>query len=107
MENFRAWSQIRGCRGLGSGSPKLPSGEKYPRQVRQDREDRLGRLDREDRGDTEDTGTQRTKRTEDRQENNIFGLGGVRVPILFGNYLPTNDLPYSKGFMRFGCRKNV
>ena len=34
---------------------------------------------------------------------NIFGLGGVRVPILFGNYLPRNDLPYSKGFMKFGC----
>ena len=22
---------------------------------------------------------------------NILGLGGVRVPILFGNYLPMND----------------
>ena len=34
---------------------------------------------------------------------NILGLGGVRVPILFGNDLPRNDLPYSKGFMKFGC----
>ena len=34
---------------------------------------------------------------------NIFGLGGVRVPILFGNDLPRNDLSYSKGFMKFGC----
>ena len=34
---------------------------------------------------------------------NNFGLGGVRVPILFGNDLPMNDLPYSKGFVKFGC----
>ena len=34
---------------------------------------------------------------------NILGLGGVRVPILFGNDLLWNDLPYSKGFMKFGC----
>ena len=34
---------------------------------------------------------------------NIFGLGGVRVPIFFGNDLARNDLPYSKGFMKFGC----
>ena len=33
----------------------------------------------------------------------ILGLGGVRVPILFGNDLPMNDWPYSKGFMKFGC----
>ena len=26
-----------------------------------------------------------------------FGLGRVRVPILFGNDLLLNDLPYSKG----------
>ena len=32
---------------------------------------------------------------------NIFGLGGVRVPILFGNDLLWNDLLYSKGFMKF------
>ena len=25
---------------------------------------------------------------------NIFGLGRVRVPILFGNDLPRSDLPY-------------
>ena len=34
---------------------------------------------------------------------NILGLSGVRVPILFGNDLPLNDWPYSKGFMKFGC----
>ena len=34
---------------------------------------------------------------------NIFGLGRVRVPILFGNYFPRSDLPYTKGFMKFGC----
>ena len=34
---------------------------------------------------------------------NIFGLGGVRVPILFGNYFPRSDLPYSKGFMKLAC----
>ena len=34
---------------------------------------------------------------------NIFGLVGVRVPIFFGNDLARNDLPYSKGFMKFGC----
>ena len=33
----------------------------------------------------------------------IFGLGRVRVPILFGNDLPRSDLPYTKGFMKFGC----
>ena len=33
---------------------------------------------------------------------NIFGLGGVRVPNLFGYDLLWNDLPYSKGFMEFG-----
>ena len=27
---------------------------------------------------------------------NILGLGGVRFPILFGNDLFWNDLPYSK-----------
>ena len=32
-----------------------------------------------------------------------FGVGWVRVPILFGNDLPMNDWPYSKGFMKFGC----
>ena len=32
---------------------------------------------------------------------NIFGLGGVRVPILVENDLPRHDLPYSKGFMKF------
>ena len=32
-----------------------------------------------------------------------LGLGGVRVPILFGNGLLLNDLPYSKGFIKFGC----
>ena len=31
------------------------------------------------------------------------GLGRVRVPILFGNYFPRSDLPYTKGFMKFGC----
>ena len=34
---------------------------------------------------------------------NIFWLGGVRVPILVANDLPGHDLPYSKGFMKFGC----
>ena len=34
---------------------------------------------------------------------NIFGFGRVRVPILFGNYLHRNNLPYSKGFMKLGC----
>ena len=34
---------------------------------------------------------------------NIFGLGRARVPILFGNYFPRSDLPYTKGFMKFGC----
>ena len=34
---------------------------------------------------------------------NIFGLNGVRVPILFGNDFLWNDSPYSKGFMNFGC----
>ena len=33
----------------------------------------------------------------------IYGFGGVRVPILFGNDLPMNDWPYSKGFRKFGC----
>ena len=33
---------------------------------------------------------------------NILGLGGVRVPILFGNDFLWNDLPYSKGLMNFG-----
>ena len=32
----------------------------------------------------------------------ILGLGGVRVPILFGNDLLWNIWPYSKGFMKFG-----
>ena len=32
-----------------------------------------------------------------------LGLCGVRVPILFGYDLLWNDLPYSKGFMKFGC----
>ena len=34
---------------------------------------------------------------------NMLGLGWVRVPILFGNNFLWNDLPYSKGFMNFGC----
>ena len=34
---------------------------------------------------------------------NVFGLGGVRVPIFFENDLPRNDLPYTKGFMKFWC----
>ena len=37
-------------------------------------------------------------------------LGGVRVPILFGNDLRRSDLPYTKGFMKLGCpepSKNV
>ena len=33
----------------------------------------------------------------------ILGLGGVGVPILFENDLLWNDLPYSKGFTKFGC----
>ena len=33
----------------------------------------------------------------------ILGLVCVRVPILFGNDLPMNDWPISKGFMKFGC----
>ena len=32
---------------------------------------------------------------------NIFGLVGVRVPILFGNDLPWSA--YSNGFVKFGC----
>ena len=32
-----------------------------------------------------------------------FGLGGVRVPIIFGNDLLWNDLPYLKGFVKVGC----
>ena len=32
---------------------------------------------------------------------NIFGLGGVRVQFFFENDLPRNDLPYTKGFMKF------
>ena len=35
---------------------------------------------------------------------NIFGLGGVRV-LLFGNDFPRHDLPYSKGFMKFGWQE--
>ena len=34
---------------------------------------------------------------------NILGLRGFRVPILFGNDLLWNGLPYSKGFVKFGC----
>ena len=34
---------------------------------------------------------------------NMFGLGGVRAPILFENDLSLSDLSYSKGFMNFGC----
>ena len=34
---------------------------------------------------------------------NQGGLDGNRVPILFGNDLFWNDLPYSKGFMKFRC----
>ena len=34
---------------------------------------------------------------------NILGLGGVRVPILFGNDLLWNNLRYSKGFIKIGC----
>jgi len=37
------------------------------------------------------------------KKKNIFGLGGLRVPILFGNDLRGGDLPYSKGFMKFEC----
>ena len=33
----------------------------------------------------------------------ILGLGGVRVPILFGNDLPMNDRPFPKGFRKFKC----
>ena len=33
---------------------------------------------------------------------NILRLGGVRVPILFGNDLLWHDLPFSKGFRKFG-----
>ena len=29
------------------------------------------------------------------------GLGVVRVPILFGNDLLWNDVPFTKGFMKF------
>ena len=36
---------------------------------------------------------------------NKFGLGGVRAPILFGNDLPRNNWPFSKGFMKFGCQE--
>ena len=32
---------------------------------------------------------------------NIFRLGGVRDPISFENDLPRNDLPYTKGFLKF------
>ena len=32
-----------------------------------------------------------------------LGLGGVRVPNLFGNDLLWNNLPYIKGFMKIGC----
>ena len=32
-------------------------------------------------------------------------VGRVRVPILVGNDLPRHDLPYSKGFMKFGCQE--
>ena len=32
-----------------------------------------------------------------------LGLSGVKVPILFGNDLLWNDLPYSKGLLNFGC----
>ena len=32
----------------------------------------------------------------------IFGLGGFRAPILFGNALLWNDLPFSKGSTKFG-----
>ena len=35
--------------------------------------------------------------------NNNLGLGGVRVSIIFGNDLLWNDVPYSKGFMKFKC----
>ena len=34
---------------------------------------------------------------------NMLGLGGVRVPIIFGNDLLCNDLPYSKGLIKMGC----
>ena len=36
---------------------------------------------------------------------NIFGLCGIRVPILVGNGLPRHDLPHSEVFMKFGCHK--
>ena len=29
----------------------------------------------------------------------------VLLPILVGNDLPRHDLPYSKGFMKFGCQE--
>ena len=32
-----------------------------------------------------------------------MGFGGVRDPILVGNDLMWNNLPYLKGFMKFGC----
>ena len=34
-----------------------------------------------------------------------MGFGGVRVPILFGNDLLWDNLPYSKGFMKFRCQE--
>ena len=34
---------------------------------------------------------------------NIFRFCGVEVPILFGNDLLWNGLPYWKGFMKSGC----
>ena len=34
---------------------------------------------------------------------NIFRLGGWGFQFFFGNNLPRNDLPYSKGFMKVGC----
>ena len=34
---------------------------------------------------------------------NILGLGGVRASILFVNDLLWDDVPFSKGFMKFGC----
>ena len=35
---------------------------------------------------------------------NIFRFCGVEVPILFGNDLLWNSLPYSKGFVMSGCQ---
>ena len=32
-----------------------------------------------------------------------MGFGGVRDPMLVGNDLMWNNLPYLKGFMKFGC----